>query len=161
MRRALALIVLTALLMAPFVPMASAVTPGEEFANAAQETRARTLFRELRCMVCQNQSIDASEAPLARDLRGLVREQIAAGQSDADIKRFLVDRYGSFVLLRPPFGISTMLLWGAPILVLVGGLGAIAMALSRRRRGIPAEPPLDAAETERLRALLNRPTEPT
>src|ERR1700760_3530698 len=97
---------------------ARAVRPDEVMADPVKESRARDLSRELRCMVCQNQSIDDSEAPLARDLRLLVRERIASGDSDAQVIDFLVARYGEFVLLRPRFERQTFLLWFVPPLVL-------------------------------------------
>src|SRR5215469_16390069 len=98
-----------------------AVLPDEVMSDPAKEARARNLSRELRCMVCQNQSIDDSEAPLARDLRLLVRERIAGGDSDAQVINFIVARYGEFVLLKPRFEEQTLLLWLLPPLVLVGG----------------------------------------
>jgi len=114
-------------------PIAHAVQPDEIMSDPAKEARARGLSRELRCMVCQNQSIDDSEAPLARDLRLLVRERIAAGDSDSQVIDFLVARYGQFVLLKPRFERQTLLLWLLTPLLLVGG--AIALWLQTRRRG--------------------------
>src|SRR4051795_7007971 len=112
---------------------AFAVQPDEILSDPALETRARVLSQELRCMVCQNQSIDDSNAPLARDLRLLVRERLKAGDSDAQVLDFLTARYGQFVLLKPRFGWDTALLWGAPAgVLLVGGL-AIVLALRRRK----------------------------
>ena len=111
---------------------AYAVQPDEIMADPAKEARARDLSRELRCMVCQNQSIDDSEAPLARDLRLLVRERIAAGDSDAQVLDFLVARYGEFVLLKPRFEPHTLLLWLLPPLALAGG-GVALWAHGRRR----------------------------
>ncbi|HMK89876.1 MAG TPA: cytochrome c-type biogenesis protein [Methylocystis sp.] len=128
-----------------------AVEPGEKLADPALEARARAIASELRCLVCQNQSIDDSDAPLAKDLRLLLREQLKKGATDAEAKQFLVARYGDFVLLRPPLKPSTLLLWGAPPLAL--GLGAIAIAIACRRRNAPAPPGLSAAERERLRVL--------
>jgi cytochrome c-type biogenesis protein CcmH len=113
-------------------PAAHAVQPDEIMPDAAKESRARDLSRELRCMVCQNQSIDDSEAPLARDLRLLVRERIAAGDSDAQVIDFLVARYGEFVLLKPRLTPHTLLLWLLPPLALAGG-GLALWAHSRRR----------------------------
>jgi len=121
--------------------------------DAAQEERARALFRELRCMVCQNQSIDDSDAPLAKDLRMLVRERVAAGDSDAAIKDFLVARYGDFVLLRPRFSAGNLLLWGAPLIVLMIG-GAIVFANLKKRRKVADGRPLTEDEKRRLDALL-------
>jgi len=111
---------------------AYAVQPDEIMFDPARELRARDLSRELRCMVCQNQSIDDSEAPLARDLRLLVRERIAAGDSDAQVIDFLVARYGEFVLLKPRLKPHTLLLWLLPPLALAGG-GLALWAHSRRR----------------------------
>src|ERR671936_1425209 len=119
-------------------PAAHAVLPDEVMSDPAKEARARELSRELRCMVCQNQSIDDSEAPLARDLRLLVRERIAAGDSDAQVLDFLVARYGEFVLLKPRFEPQTLLLWLVPPLVLVGG-GLALWMYSRRRLGGSAD----------------------
>ena len=113
-------------------PAAHAVQPDEIMADPAKEARARDLSRELRCMVCQNQSIDDSEAPLARDLRLLVRERIAAGDSDSQVVDFLVARYGEFVLLKPRFNPHTLLLWLVPPLALLGG-GFALWYYSRRR----------------------------
>jgi cytochrome c-type biogenesis protein CcmH len=118
-------------------PAAYAVQPDEVMADPARELRARHLSRELRCMVCQNQSIDDSEAPLARDLRLLVRERIAAGDSDAQVIDFLVARYGEFVLLKPRLNSHTWLLWLLPPLVLGGG--ALALWTYSRRRAPSAD----------------------
>ena len=114
------------------LPAAYAVQPDEIMADPAKELRARDLSRELRCMVCQNQSIDDSEAPLARDLRLLVRERIATGDSDAQVIDFLVARYGEFVLLKPRVNQHTLLLWLVPPLALLGG-GFALWRYSRRR----------------------------
>jgi cytochrome c-type biogenesis protein CcmH len=134
---------------------ARAVLPDEMMPDPAKEARARDLSRELRCMVCQNQSIDDSEAPLARDLRLLVRERIAAGDSDAQVIDFLVARYGEFVLLKPRFERQTLLLWLVPPLLLVGG-GLALWLYSRRRptRDAAAAPALTADEQARLAALM-------
>jgi cytochrome c-type biogenesis protein CcmH len=112
---------------------ADAVQPDEIMNDPAKEARARDLSRELRCMVCQNQSIDDSEAPLARDLRLLVRERIAAGDSNSQVLDFLVARYGEFVLLKPRFERQTLLLWSVPPLVLLAG--GLAIWIHSRRRG--------------------------
>ncbi|WP_342358510.1 cytochrome c-type biogenesis protein [Terrarubrum flagellatum] len=120
--------------------------------NPALESRARALSSELRCLVCQNQSIDDSDAPLAHDLRVLVRERIVAGDTDAEVKQFLVQRYGEFVLLRPAFSWRTALLWGAPALVLVFG-GLLAWGAARGRRVAAAIEPLSADEQRRLKKL--------
>src|SRR3954463_12926121 len=119
-----------------------AVQPDEVLPDATLEARARALSRELRCMVCQNQSIDDSDAPLARDLRLLVRERIAGGDSDSQVIDFLVARYGEFVLLKPRFSPHTLLLWLLPPLALIGG--GLALWLYSRRRttsGAAGDPP--------------------
>ncbi|MCL6606925.1 MAG: cytochrome c-type biogenesis protein CcmH [Geminicoccaceae bacterium] len=143
-------------------PGSAATSPDEILPDPALEARARALGKELRCLVCQNQSIDDSDAPLAKDLRRIVRERLVAGDSDAAIKRHLVERYGDFVLLRPPVKPATWLLWLGPLLVLLAG-GGLVLAFLRRRRTAPVEPPeLDPAERQRLEMLLasdphNRP----
>src|SRR6186997_633445 len=120
------IVILAVLLLAAFAaPAAHAVQPDEIMTDPAKEARARELSRELRCMVCQNQSIDDSDAPLARDLRVLVRERLQAGDSNNQVLDFLVDRYGEFVLLRPRLHWRTSLLWLAPPVLLIGG--AIAL----------------------------------
>ena len=128
-----------------------AVQPDEVLPDPALETRARSISAELRCLVCQNQSIDDSGAELARDLRLLVRERLRAGDSDAQVSDYLVARYGDFVLLKPPFHAETALLWATPALVL--GAGTLGLLLSRRRRPVPAAP-LNHDERARLRVLL-------
>lgn len=134
---------------------AHAVQPDEILPDAALETRARNLSRELRCMVCQNQSIDDSDAPLARDLRLLVRERLKAGDTDAQIFDFLVARYGNFVLLKPRFTGQTALLWLLPALVLIGGAAAL-LALRRRQRIRAVSVQLSADEEARVAELLKR-----
>ena len=131
-----------------------ATSPDEILPDPVLEKRARALGKELRCLVCQNQSIDDSDAPLAKDLRRIVRERLVAGDSDAAIKRHLVERYGDFVLLEPPFKPATWLLWLGPFLVLAAGAILVA-AFLRGRPAAPAEPDdLDPAERRRLEALL-------
>jgi cytochrome c-type biogenesis protein CcmH len=137
---------------------AFAVQPDEIMSDPAKEARARDLSRELRCMVCQNQSIDDSEAPLARDLRLLVRERIAAGDSDMQVMDFLVARYGEFVLLKPRLKPHTLLLWLLPPLALAGG-GLALWTHHRRRKGLVAPqsdlaPVLSAEEEARLEKLM-------
>lgn len=134
---------------------AYAVGAGEALADPAKEQRARALFKQLRCLVCQNQSIDDSDADLARDLRVLVRERIQAGDSDEQVLAFLTARYGDFVLLKPPVKASTLPLWLAPFVILVLGAGVIAVAVRRRRTQRPTAPtPLSADERARVDALL-------
>jgi cytochrome c-type biogenesis protein CcmH len=116
-----------------------AVQPDEMLSNPVQEARARALSRELRCMVCQNESIDDSEAPLAHDLRVLVRECIKAGDSDAQIIDFLVARYGEFVLLKPRLSWHTALLWGLPPVLLLVGSALALVSLTRRSRALGGE----------------------
>jgi len=141
-------------------PAAFAVTPDEILEDPALESRARELSAELRCMVCQNQSIDDSDAPLAKDLRVLVRERLVAGDSDAEVIDYLVSRYGEFVLLKPRFAWHTLVLWAAGPLALLAGLIAIVLALRKRaaRPGAatagPATTRLSEEEERRLQALL-------
>ncbi|KWV58552.1 cytochrome C biogenesis protein CcmH [Bradyrhizobium macuxiense] len=155
--RSLAAGLLAATLLFGAMP-AHAVLPDEVMADPAKEGRARELSRELRCMVCQNQSIDDSEAPLARDLRLLVRERIAAGDSDQQVLDFLVARYGEFVLLKPRFNPHTLLLWlTSPLALLLGGFAL--WRFSRRRAnatngGGLSDTALSADEQARLERLL-------
>ncbi|MGE0409978.1 MAG: cytochrome c-type biogenesis protein CcmH [Amphiplicatus sp.] len=138
------------LLMSP----AFAVEPDEMLADPALEARAEALEKELRCVVCQSESLAESNAPLAKDMRRILREQIKAGASDEKAVAFLVDRYGDYVLLRPRFEGKTLLLWTFPLLaVVLGGLGA-AFYL-RAQRGGTAPAPLDEAEEARLKKILN------
>jgi cytochrome c-type biogenesis protein CcmH len=142
-------------LVAAFASTAAlAVTPDEMLKDPALEARARHLSQELRCMVCQNQSIDDSEAPLAHDLRVLVRDRLTAGDSDRQVLDYLVARYGEFVLLKPPFALRTLVLWGLPPLALIAGMVGLVAAL-RRRRSLTSEPaPLSTAEQRRLATLV-------
>ena len=144
-----------AVLMLLALPAAHAVQPDEIMADPAKEARARELSRELRCMVCQNQSIDDSDAPLARDLRLLVRERIGAGDSNSQVLDFLVARYGEFVLLKPRFERQTLPLWLVPPLLLIGG-GLALFLYARRRNNTQPEAllmPLTPDEEARLAAL--------
>ncbi|APO74033.1 cytochrome-c-type biogenesis protein CcmH/CycL [Rhizobium etli 8C-3] len=134
---------------------AFAVNPDEVLADPALEARARALSAELRCMVCQNQSIDDSNADLAKDLRLLVRERITDGDSDEQVLNYIVSRYGEFVLLKPRLGIRTLLLWGAPVLLIVVG-GISLLVFARRRAGRPTGSPLTAEEKARLDELLGK-----
>lgn len=140
-------------LLAPSI--AHGVQPDEILADHALEARARNLSHELRCMVCQNQSIDDSEAPLARDLRLLVRERLKAGDSDAQVLAFLTSRYGDFVLLNPRFGWRTLLLWLIPAGLLLGGAAVLAFAIRNRRGSVGAGTALSAAEEARIAKLLD------
>src|SRR5215217_4188066 len=138
--RRLAVILLALSLAAP----ALAVQPDEILKDPTLEARARSLSQELRCMVCQNQSIDDSDAPLAKDLRVLVRERLQKGDTDRQVQDFVVERYGEFVLLRPVLAPHTLLLWLTPLLVLaLGGFGLVA---ALRRRRAPETVPLDESE---------------
>ena len=131
---------------------ALAVQPDEVLKDPALERRARDISAGLRCLVCQNQSIDDSDAPLAKDLRVLVRERVQAGDTDGDVRTYVVQRYGEFVLLQPVFGLHTLLLWLTPILVFaLGGLG-IYSAVRRRRAAGPA--PLDERERAEVERIL-------
>ena len=153
MRRCLSILFVLALFASPAV---RAVQPDEVMADPAKEARARNLSRELRCMVCQNQSIDDSEAPLARDLRLLVRERIASGDSDRQVIDFLVARYGEFVLLKPRFERQTLLLWLIPPFALIGGALALWVYARRRPERETAEPAaLTSEEEARLAALMS------
>lgn len=137
-----------------------AVEPGELLPDAAQEARARAISTELRCLVCQNQSIDDSNAPLARDLRLLVRERISAGDDNAAVLRFIVARYGDFVLLKPPFNINTVLLWLTPLLTLILAIFAFRRSFSATRNGQDSDAvPLNDAENRRLSEVLKSRTE--
>ncbi len=130
---------------------AHAVEPGERLSDPALEARARALSRELRCLVCQNQSIDDSSAPLAADLRRLVRERLSPGDGDGAVKDYLVARYGDFVLLRPPVKPETWILWLTPPALLLGG-GAVAfLAFRRRRRRVVAAGPAGLSPADQAR----------
>ena len=130
-----------------------AVQVDEILPNPALEARAREISQDLRCMVCQNQSIDDSEAPLARDLRLLVRERLKAGDTDTQVVDFMVARYGEFVLLKPRMSWHTAILWGAPLTILIIGLFAIGFSVLRRSAG--AAPPEVTALSEAERGKLN------
>jgi cytochrome c-type biogenesis protein CcmH len=142
--------VLLAALAAVFC-MAAASDPSERLPDPAQEARAREIFQQVRCLVCQNESIDDSQAELAHDLRQIVREQVRAGRSDQQIKHFLVDRYGEFVLLRPRFSLGNAALWFGPLGVVLLGL---VLLLTRLRNRAP-EPELQATDAERVRRLMD------
>lgn len=135
-----------------FAATAFAATP-----DTALDARATRLGEQLRCLVCQNQSIAESEADLAMDLKRQVREMLAAGKSEREIRAYMVERYGDFVLYDPPMQTGTLLLWLGPFLLLLGALGAFFWRL-RQRRKAPADTPLDASELARARALLENDT---
>ena len=132
---------------------AHAVEPEEMLKDPALEARARTVSTELRCLVCQNESIDESHAPLAHDIRVLVRQRLEAGDTNQQVVDYLVSRYGQFILLKPPFEPQTLLLWGTPLLVIVAGVTAIAFAARRRPARDPARP-LSEVEQRKLDELL-------
>jgi len=136
------------------MPAARAVQPDEILPNAALEQRARNISGGLRCLVCQNQSIDDSDAPLARDLRILVRERLVAGDDDKAVVDFVVARYGDFVLLRPPFNAHTLLLWGAPFVILLFALAFLWRRARQRTVEASASNPLSPEEQARLAALV-------
>jgi len=144
-------------ILAAFMGFAHAVTPDEVLHDPQLETRARTISQDLRCVVCQNQSIDDSNAPLAHDLRVLVRERLVAGDSDEQARDFIVARYGNFVLLKPPMQLNTLALWVGPaFFVLVAAIGFGAYV--RRRLTNPASQTpasLTTAERERINELLS------
>lgn len=135
---------------------ALAVTPDEMLTDPKLESRARAIGKELRCLVCQNESIDDSNADLAHDLRVLVRQRLAAGDSDDQAKQYIVARYGRYVLLKPPFDAETYLLWFGPLILFLGAAGTAAIYL--RHRAVAGEaPPLSDYETQRLAELLEEP----
>ena len=131
---------------------AGAVQPGEALSDPALEARARVLSAELRCMVCQNQSIDLSDAELAHDLRVLVRERLAAGDSDKEVLDYVVSRYGEFVLLKPRFSLRNALLWGTPVLLLVIGAGVLFFSQGRRKAAAQTLTEEETAELDRILA---------
>jgi cytochrome c-type biogenesis protein CcmH len=153
----IALAALGALTLIVFYGEAAAVEPGEMLQNPVLEARARKLSQGLRCLVCQNQSIDDSNAPLAQDLRVLLRERLAAGDSDSQAVGFLVSRYGNFVLLKPPFQINTFFLWLGPALVLLIAGAAFGRFLTANGKPAAGEPESFTAEDEkRLSVLLQK-----
>ncbi|WP_395447602.1 cytochrome c-type biogenesis protein [Aminobacter sp. UC22_36] len=137
-----------------FAGAALAVKPSEMLADPKLEARARLLSEELRCMVCQNQSIDESDAELAGDLRVLLRERLVAGDSDEQVMNYIVSRYGEFVLLKPQFNLRNALLWGTPVLLLLGGGAFVFLSARSRRRHEPAA--LTKDEQEQLEAILRK-----
>ena len=146
---------LLCLLVLLFAFPALAVEPSEILPDPALEARAREIGRALRCVVCQNQAIDDSNAEVARDMRRAVRERLTAGDSNADVMAYMVARYGDYVLLKPPFKAGTLVLWlGAPLVLLVAGAALLLAARRRRNQPIEAPRPLDEEERRRLDALL-------
>jgi cytochrome c-type biogenesis protein CcmH len=129
--------------------IAAASDPADRLSDPAQESHARALFKDVRCLVCQNESIDDSEAPLAADLRRIVREQVKAGKTDGQIKSYLTDRYGQFVLMRPAFDPGNLALWAGPFLVVGFGL----LLLLGRLRNRQPDTELSKAEAERIERL--------
>jgi cytochrome c-type biogenesis protein CcmH len=152
----LAVLVFLLITVAP----AAAVEPGEMLKDPALEARARHLSQELRCVVCQNQSIDESNASLAHDLRVIVRERLAAGDSNAEVLAFVEARYGEFVLLRPRFGPQTILLWITPLLLLAGAAAYLLHARSRAAGTQPPAAPLSPEEQRRLADLMRAEDKP-
>jgi cytochrome c-type biogenesis protein CcmH len=143
------------LLIGTLATPAFAVNPDEVLADPALEARARAISAELRCMVCQNQSIDDSNAELAKDLRVLVRDRLKAGDSDEQVMDYIVSRYGEFVLLKPRVGLNTVLLWGMPVFLLVVGGAVIVRQVSRRRRSASTQP-LSDEEQKTLDEILRK-----
>ena len=135
--------------LAGVLSLAAASDPAERLKDPAQEARARQIFAEVRCLVCQNETIDDSEADLAHDLRQIVREQVAAGKSEAEIKAFLTQRYGEFVLLTPKFSLGNLALWGGPFLVMLAGVAFLFMRLRNRTPDVE----LTSSEAARLLEL--------
>jgi cytochrome c-type biogenesis protein CcmH len=142
-----------AMLVVVLAPAAWAVEPNEMLSDPALEARARALSQSLRCLVCQNESIDDSGASLAHDIRVLVRERIKAGDTDQQVIDFLVSRYGEFVLLKPPLSWHTAALWGLPPTLLLVGI-VVMIVMARRRAELPAAAALSAAEEARVEDLL-------
>jgi cytochrome c-type biogenesis protein CcmH len=134
--------------------IAAAPDPADMLKDPAQEARARTLFHQVRCVVCQNESIDDSEADLAHDLRQLIRSQVAAGKSDAEIQAFLVSKYGDFILLKPRFNAMTAIIWVVPFAIVAGGVGLL---IARRRRTLESADDLSPEEQAKLKSLVDQP----
>lgn len=153
MKRKVWFLAALAILAAVWSGPAWAMKPDEMLTNPKLESRARDIGKELRCLVCQNESIDDSEADLARDLRILVRQRLVAGDSDEQVKQFIVARYGNYVLLRPPFDAETYLLWLGPLAVLMLGAAA-ALAYYRRAARLAETAPLSPEEKSRIQRLV-------
>lgn len=153
---------LALLLLVLFVLPAGAVRPGEMLDDPALEARAREISQGIRCVVCRNESIDESNADLAHDLRVLVRERLLAGDTNAEVEQYLVDRYGEFVLLMPRFSLANAALYLFPAAAFLGGLGIVAVYLGRRarpgaERAMPEDAPLSAEERRRLDRIMGDP----
>ena len=149
-------IILLALLLALASNPALAIVAGESLDDTALEARARDIGKTLRCLVCQNQSIDDSNASLAKDLRRLVRERLEAGDSDQAVKDYIVERYGDYVLLKPPFKPATYALWLGPgAILLIAGWGVVVFLRRQSAKSPVAEAPLDDDERQRLDSLLD------
>jgi cytochrome c-type biogenesis protein CcmH len=149
-----AMLAIILLLLGAIGGPALAVNPDEMLADPAKEARARELSKDLRCLVCQNQSIDDSNASLARDLRLVVRERIQAGDSDSEVMRYVRDRYGDFVLLKPPVQPSTYALWFGPLLFAIIGIIGVVIFMRRRPESL-APPPLSEAERRRVATIMS------
>jgi cytochrome c-type biogenesis protein CcmH len=149
--------VIGALLLAALLCFPPLLLAGEGQPNPALEARVSDLAYKLRCLVCENQSIAESNAPLAADLREQVREQFQAGKSEPEVIVWLTERYGDYVLYDPPFKLVTLLLWVGPMLLLIFGAGGLFVRLRRRQRELAVQPPLSAADHARARALLQTP----
>lgn len=148
---------ITVLSLILFVTPALAIQPDEVLKDTVLEERARVISKELRCLVCQNQSIDDSDAPLARDLRVLVRERLQAGESDEEVINFVVDRYGDFVLLRPPVKASTLVLWLSPVAALIVGIFLLLTWFRKQKQFVPVQAkPLSNEEKKKLQAAFKR-----
>jgi cytochrome c-type biogenesis protein CcmH len=151
------ILLILAILLAALTPSARAVEPNEMLKNPVLEARARAISRELRCLVCQNESIDESNADLAHDLRRLLRQRLAAGDTDQQAIDFIVARYGDFVLLKPPVEPATYLLWFGPAALLIVAAVSAFIVIRRRNRTLPEPAPLSAEEQRRLDTLLHEP----
>lgn len=148
---------ITVLSLILFVTPALAIQPDEILKDTVLEERARVISKELRCLVCQNQSIDDSDAPLARDLRVLVRERLQAGESNEEVINFVVDRYGDFVLLRPPVKASTLVLWLSPVSALIVGIFLLLTWFRKQKQFVPVQAkPLSDEEKKKLQAAFKR-----
>ena len=148
---------ITILSLILFVTPALAIQPDEILKDTVLEERARVISKELRCLVCQNQSIDDSDAPLARDLRVLVRERLQAGESNEKVINFVVDRYGDFVLLRPPVKASTLVLWLSPVAALIVGIFLLLTWFRKQKQLVPVQAkPLSEEEKKKLQAAFKR-----